>query len=86
MRQPAGKLVMRVTICAATDRELYAALLGIKAPRSRASRLKALSSIGLRAGDGSLRPASIAADHHVPAADGPGQPPTIHEMLSWDDE
>ena len=86
MRQPADKLVMRVTICAATDHELYAALLGIKAPRIRASRLKALSSIGLRAGGGSLRLAGNAADHHVPAAGGPGQPPTIREMLSWDDE
>ena len=86
MRQPVEKLVMQVTICAAADCELYAALLGIKAPRSRASRLKALSRDGLRAEGGSLRLAGNAADHQVPAAGETGQPPTIREMLSWDDE
>ena len=86
MTQATNKLVMRVTISAATDHELYAALLGIRAPRSRASRVKALASIGLRAGGGSLRPAGNTAEHHVPATGEIGQPSAISKMLNWDDE
>ena len=86
MTQPEEKLVMQVTVTSEQDPELYAVLQGIQEPKRRANRFKALCIEGFRAQGGSLRVAGKAVDHQVPVAGGPGQPTTIREMLSWDDE